>query len=359
MLWLAVICFGLTRLFAAHPVFTNRYYSIGFYPYVARGLSRFSDLFSFSLYNLLLLSALAGVALLIILAVSGRIKWKYMLVALVNLVAFAYCSFFWLWGFNYFRTNLFDRIGLQQDSIRSEQYELVFQSLIKEANGTGFEPEALIRSHVDSLVDRACYRLSNQMGLPYFQREPGSKVALAEGMLSRSSVYGYFGYLFNEVHVSRLCQPEEYPFLLAHELAHRYGIAGESEANFYAWLVCYESDSPVLQQAARVFLIRHLLDAGYGEMYRRGKSNGKLPENTNTDELHWFTQVADCFLKWNNLEDGFNDYERVILPVSQYLLQSGKLKKPDIKPKRKGRRNKKGNALVLHEFTFDKSPVSN
>ena len=52
---------------------------------------------------------------------------------------------------------------------------------------------------------------------------------------------------FAEAQVNEDVLPEQYPFTMAHEFAHLLGVGSEAEANYFAFLVCMQSDSDAMR----------------------------------------------------------------------------------------------------------------
>jgi len=318
ILLVAGICFALAAFLKKHPEITERYYSSGVYPLIARLLSRISDLFPFSLNNWLIASLPVLILFLFILAIAGRLGWKSFFWRLTNLFAIAYILFYLLWGFNFYRLSLYDRIGLQKDSMKDSQYERLFEQLAIESNTKLSSIDKLSHGQMDSLVNQAFQDQSAEIHIPYFQRSLTPKKMMAEQFLSGADILGYYGLFFNEIHVSSSCEPVDYPLILAHEMVHRYGIAGEQEANFFAWLICYQSESPELRHCARLFLLRHLISAGYGSEYLPGNSSD---EREKTKPAGLTTSLMKPFLNLVGRSQDEDEYQKMIEPAALYLLQ--------------------------------------
>lgn len=318
LVWLALLCFVAGRLLREFPHFCRHWYSGRFYPLVARALSKFSDWFSLSLDNVLVVALALLLVLSIVLVAAGKLKPARFAVGLLNLAAALYIGFYVLWGFNYSSGNRYEVLGLKADSVSATDYERIAEKLARLAGDEPVQVDELSRSRVDSLVEQAFRQQARSLGLPDLRRQIQPKTMLADSLLARASVFGYFGVFASEVHVSRRCQPADYPLLLAHERMHRLGITGEGEANFFAWLVCHRSPSAELRYCSRVFLLRHLLAAGYGQTLVAAfqpEKKDSLPET------RWMNHFTDRFLKWNAVSEGISDYGRVIEPAARYLLQ--------------------------------------
>ena len=83
---------------------------------------------------------------------------------------------------------------------------------------------------------------------------------------SKMGLSGYFGPFFNEIHVNHYLLPLDYPFVLAHEKAHQFGITSEAEANLVAFVICVRSDDQRLRYSGYQSLLLYFLrDASHLE----------------------------------------------------------------------------------------------
>lgn len=332
LVWLAVGCFMLTRILHHHHWFTERWYSRRLYPHIARTLIRFSDQFSFSLNSFFAGLVLFVVSILILTALVGKLKWSRLLVAFINLCAVVYLAFYALWGFNYYREPLYSRMNLQHGEISDADYELIMKHISRKATEVRVKMDSVSTGRIDTLVDGAFRRHAGHWSMPWLECNVHPKQMFAEAWLAKANVYGYYGVFFNEVHVSRLCTRLDYTMLLAHERVHRLGITGEAEANFYAWLLCYKSESPELRYAAHVFLLRNLFDAGYGQEFMKPIEQDSAQLKADELEAGWFKRLTDRFLKFNQVENGLSDYGRMIEPTANYLFQVEDIRNWDDRP---------------------------
>lgn len=321
LLWVTLGFFLLTRFLHYYPQLTERWYSRGIYPYIARSLTMFSDNFTLSLNTFFVNVLLAALLVLTLSFILGKLRFSRFGLIILNIGALVYITFYIVWGFNYYREPLYSRFAMKHDSISDTEYEDLVARISKKASVLKVPLDSLSIGKLDTLVDGAFRRQAGRWALPWLGRKIHPKQMMAESWLSKALIYGYYGPFFNEIHVSRLCTRSDYPLLLAHERVHRLGITGEGEANFYAWLLCYKSDSPELQYAADVFLLRHLFDAGYGKDYMKAVEQDSIKMLIDEMETGWFTRLTDRFLKWNKVENGLSDYGRVIEPAANYLFQ--------------------------------------
>lgn len=122
--------------------------------------------------------------------------------------------------------------------------------------------------------------------------------------------------------------------MLAHEKAHQFGITGESEANFYAWVVCRNSNSKQLQYSANLIALRYFMNQAYRlEGYREvvTKIDEQVINDIRNIQKHWLNlrnekveavaeRVNDAYLKTNQVEDGIRDYTGIVRHIMDFSL---------------------------------------
>ncbi|SHF38423.1 Protein of unknown function [Mariniphaga anaerophila] len=332
----ALITFLLTELAARNPAFVERYYSRGIYPVIASVFSFISSRVAFSLddlfYGLLILLPL----FLLLLAVLKRMSWKAAGKILLNSLAGIYIAFYFLWGFNYYRSDFNQRLGLAEQRANTDAFVAVLDGLAEKlsADWTGYEN--MKKEHIDSLVEESYKRIAPALKLQYPSGKRRAKNITAGMLFAQAGISGYYGPFFNEVHVNPYNLPVEYPFVLAHEKAHQFGITSEAEANFYAWLVCTQSSSKQLRYSANLVIFRYFLFHG-SRLEQIPGIAGKLDEKVKTDfrriREHWVelrnekidraaSKVNDAYLKSNKVTGGIEDYTGVVKFVMDFSADS-------------------------------------
>jgi hypothetical protein len=332
----AVITFFLTELAARNPVWIEKYYTEGIYPVIATFLSRFSGLFPFSLSDLFYGFLMLLPFILILLLVFKRIAWKFALKSALNILALAYILFYFLWGFNYFRNDLNQRLEIPEQKPDTENFIRVFESLVERVNASQTDFENITKSEIDSLVEVSFKKWAPVLKLQYPLGKRRAKEITLSRFFARAGISGYYGPFFNEVHVNRYNLPLEYPFVLAHEKAHQFGVTSEAEANFYAWVVCSQSESKHLQYSANLAIFRYFLYQG-SRLEELPQIIEKLDEGVKADFMkirqHWqklrnekidivASKVNDAYLKTNKVEKGIQDYSGVVKHIMDFSADS-------------------------------------
>ncbi len=333
MLWRASILVlaaaaGLTPL---PPGGIDRVYSSDLYLRWQPWLTSASNLVPFAVFDLLVLclgAAWFGLAAvdrwrggLAWLAVAGRAAVRTAVWA-----AALYVAFIVLWGLNYRRVPLADKLQFEAAGVSAAAARSLAVRAVDDLN---------------ALHDRAHAGLSNGDEAP---RELPTLFARAERALgaSRLAVPGrpkrsIFDLYFRRAGVAGMIDPYlletlvasdllpfERPFVIAHEWGHLAGYADESEANFVAWITCLQGP-PAFQYSAWMALFgdiiasvprrdRAALVAALGPgpradiraMRERALRNISPPVSM----AGW--RVYDRYLKANRVEAGTASYAAVV-----------------------------------------------
>jgi len=327
----ALLTFGLTELAALAPGRVEQIYSRGLYPPIARLLSYISGWIPFSISDLFYVVLAFFLLALITFLIIGKLRFRPFLKTVANTVALAYLAFYWLWGFNYYRQGLNERLDLEAAPPSTEAFKEVFTWLIQCTNASWMPMDSLDQDAIQHAVSQAYADNHHWLQLDdYGDSRP--KTALFSRFWAAAGVGGYYGPFFSEIHTNHYLYPTEYPCVLAHETAHRRGITSEAEANFYAWLVCHQSPDPRLQYSANSYLLRffiyqarHLedfkalvqplrqevrVDLRNLQAHYRALSHEKVEKAA--------SKANDVYLKTNKVKTGIDDYNGVIKYVMDY-----------------------------------------
>ena len=255
------------------------------------------------------------------------------MVFLFNLISIAYLSFYWLWGFNYFRQPFNERLEIGKSVTGTSQFMDVFESIIEKANKYQISTsEEYSVQFLDSTIEAAYKRYAGflKIGYPMGIRKP--KHILFSNFFAKAGISGYYGPFLNEVHINRHIHRLEYPVVVAHEKAHQFGITSEAEASFYAWFVCSHSDSDFLRYCAALYVLRYFLNQGY-KLEGFQEKVKLISEPVRNDLIgirnHWIalrnekidhiaSKANDAYLRSNRVEAGIEDYKGVIALVMDF-----------------------------------------
>jgi hypothetical protein len=161
------------------------------------------------------------------------------------LVALGYLAFLATWGLNYRRAPLEDKIDYDTTRVSSDAAIRFATLVVQQTN-----------AHYGAAGERTIKVTALEYGFVETQRLLGHQAFAEPGRPKWSLLQPYFRWTAIsgmtvpgplEIILNPDLLPVELPFTLAHEWAHLAGYADESEANFFAWLLCVRSDDPFIR----------------------------------------------------------------------------------------------------------------
>ena len=327
---IAVVALALVAAWAPiGPSVVEDWFSTGIYPAIQRTVTPFSNFAPLALLDALSVAAVIVVAVALTRAVravrrTGRARPVWTALGRLSVAAaVTYLAFLFLWGLNYRRVPMEQRLLVPPGSPPPEavvQLGLTaaaqLNELHDEAHGSGWQQEPrdsapLLRAFRD--IQRALSdappaepgRLKRSMLGPYF------RWTSVDGMINP------FGL---EVLVNPDLLPFERPFVAAHEWAHLAGYADESEASFVGWLTCLRADAPARYSG---WLALYWQVSGEVAQRERARIAETLAAGPRRDidavvarirrsEKPWLRdagwRVYDRYLKANRVEEGVRSY---------------------------------------------------
>jgi hypothetical protein len=322
----------------------ERVYSASIYPEIQRILTPVSNLVPFALFDVLTVAALVVLILAVAFAiVRARAQRRLQPIgalafSLATSGALVYLAFLAVWGLNYRRIPMSERLVLAAQPPSTEQVvklglEAIRQinALHKRAHVDGWETDprndqALVKAYalvLEQLIGRSVAvpgRLKSTIYGPYF------RWTTVDGMVDPFAL---------EALANPDLLPFERTFVAAHEWAHLAGFADEAEANFVAWLTCVHG-SVSAQYSGWLSLYwqiggevdpqnrQRLWDAvaegprGDVRAINDRLQRGQLPFLRSAS---W--RVYDRYLRANRVEEGIRSYGQVINLVLRARFENG------------------------------------
>jgi hypothetical protein len=325
---LALVC-GFAPL---SPSFVERWYSTGIYPFVQRTLTSVSNSVPFALFDALTIGAVVVTLVALVRGIrrarQAR-RWSLLLITLVNIgtgLAVVYLVFLGLWGFNYRRVPMTERLVIDRNAPSSEAVVALglqaveqMNALYEGAHAEGDNPPWL-DGRLRDAFDRAQGFLSDAP-----PAVPGRLKSTIYGPYLRwTSVDGMVNPFGLEVMANPDLLPVERPFVAAHEWAHLAGYADESEANFVGWLTCVRAGTAA-QYSGWLYLYWQLSgEAGAQDRARLASALAPGPrrdieaivERVRRGQMPLLRRsswmVYDQYLKANRVEAGVRSYGLVV-----------------------------------------------
>lgn len=254
-------------------------------------------------------------------------------------------AFLLLWGFNYGRISLPEQLGLAPKPLTTEELweELrqttkvvsILRTQLPLSDTSDYESLPLDQ-HTQARIRATMIKQLARIGYPTTGLVRIRTVW--PGTLLRFNTSGIYFPLSGEGHVDEGLHSLQFPFVMAHEMAHGYGITDEGACNFLAWLACTRADNLYIRYSGHLMYFRYLGSAvrrrdpeGY-LAFRQNLPLGVLADlNSINANLDKFEEIApglkdvvyDSYLKSQGIADGMASYSRVIDLVAAW--QSARL----------------------------------
>lgn len=331
---LALLTYLIVRISARNPLIIERYYAEGIYPYIAAGFSFFSKIVPFSLWDVFWIFATLLFITAIIFVIIRRLKLSVFMLRLFQTLATLYFFFYFAWGFNYFRPKMESRIGWEKPSPDEAFFREILDSIIVKTNKSYSIIVPTDYKRIDSLIEISYRNNAGALRIDYPNGSRRPKKMILSSLFAKSGVSGYFGPFFNEVHLNQYLLPMEYPFVLAHEKAHQFGISSEAEANFAAFMICTTSGDRRLQYSGNMQLLLYFLSDAHQLKDRDqyiDRIDSLVIKDIRTQRKHWQdlenktldkvqTAANNAYLKTNRIQEGVKNYNSVVsLVITWYF----------------------------------------
>jgi hypothetical protein len=238
-----------------------------------------------------------------------------------------YILFLLLWGLNYRRMPMADRLAIDRAPPTSEQVVELGLTAVGEMNslyGAAHQQASVVPEWQDGVLLSAFADVQRALSdAPPV--EPGRLKASLLGPYFRwTGVDGMVNPFGLEVIANPDLLPFERPFVAAHEWSHLAGYANEADANFVGWLTCIRA-SPRHQYSGWFYLYWQI--SGEVNNEERRKLNAALGDGPRADINAVITRlrrgeipalqkaswhVYDKYLKANRVEAGVRSYGEVV-----------------------------------------------
>jgi hypothetical protein len=276
---------------------------------------------------------------------SWRLNWKENSLTIISYFSVAYFVFHLLWGFNYYRVPLFEKMNIQREYSDEDLYNFT-EKLIVKSNEIQFEItknknlKVCIPYSQDSIFKMTQNGYANlAKQYPFFEYKIESrKKSLFSLPLTYMGFGGYINPFTNEAQVNYKTPIVGLPMTINHEMAHQLGFASESECNFIGFLACIKNDDLYFKYSAYSNALRYCMDnIGMKNEenfnYFKSKINPGIIENYKENDAFWnsydtfidkgFHAFYDYFLKINQQKDGIESYSKYVdLLVNYYKIKT-------------------------------------
>lgn len=334
----------LVKWLSNYPSVIEEYYSNGIYPYISILLRAILGWIPFS-FGDVLYTVFAIMVINYIYKHWKRIKQKPLLFLKdsVTVLSIVYFAFHFLWGMNYHRQPIDQKLGIEREYTVEELVDLT-KFIAKRANqyqleltGDTISPVHIpySKKQIFSKTEEAYINFARLY--PDFEHQ---HLSLKSSIYSIPLTYmGYGGYLnpfTNEAQVNGATPKFRLPTISCHEVGHQLGYSAEDATNFIGYLVTSHSNDPYFKYSAYNHALGYCLSDLYykdEEKYKEVVESINLGVKENFNELRdfWekyenpleplFKSVFNTFLKVNNQKDGIKSYNSVVGLIVNYQKQ--------------------------------------
>ena len=244
-----------------------------------------------------------------------------------------------IWGYNYGRISIEDQLELTLKPLSIEEIKeetqwttrkaIELRKLVADIDTNALGEEFLPKD-LENEMRASLKSVLTELGYPTFGRVRARK--LHPGVLLRLRAAGVYWFFVGEGNIDSGLHPLQKPFTTAHEMAHGYGFGDEGTCNFLAYLACLKSNHAYIRYAGMLTYWRYIAreykirkPEQYQQFRDANLSKGMIND---LDAIYAngekypsiFDGIRDAtydtYLKAQGLDDGLENYNRVVILVN-------------------------------------------
>jgi len=350
LIWIAILAvvWFLLMLWADFPLKVERYYSEGIYPAICHIFHPVFNLFPFSVGDLIYIAVIiciifAAVKFFRLLFSGDWKRWLAFSFGMVIRIEVAVLLFYSLWGMNYFRPSMGERMHLTDTAYTTELLTDVTRQLIDSANISRDRLTVADMRQVNDSIYQTAIRAIKKISAdsPTFRTyHPRIKPSLLTPVLNYLATSGYYNPFTAESQLNYEVPYFERPFIACHEMSHQMGFGAEDEANFSGFLAGIGSKDRLMRYSCYQLGMDECLHALRFRDTAAFSSVRKLISPTvkadfRQERLYWLRfrgkvghisgLFYDDFLKANNQPHGLETYNQMVLLLVTWHRGTGRL----------------------------------
>lgn len=325
----------VVKVASQFPVFIERYYSNGIYPFLSR-ISRTT----FGFTSISIGDLIYGIVLFFVFRwlwksrKTWKTNWKDNVLKIVSFTSVFYFSFHLLWAINYHRIPLYEKLAVDKE-YSIDELEVFTMQLIEKTNSIQYEitkndsAKVVVPYSSQEIFDLSVKSYTEtEKHFPFLKYQKKSiKASLISTPLSYMGFGGYLNPFTNEAQVNDCLPKYNFPTTTLHEMAHQIGYASESEANFIGYLASVHSEDVYFQYSGYSFALKYCLrtleryEEGFSKKYFKIIHPGVLKNFEESKQFNEdyksfvepiFETFYDNFLKLNQQKDGMDGYSKFV-----------------------------------------------
>jgi hypothetical protein len=323
------------------PAAVEATFSTALYPAWQRAATSATNAVPFAVFDLVLAAAILA---LVVPAIgswrrSGGGPWRRAGAALRTALVAVAATYLWFlasWGFNYQRSPVDARVGLDRRRATPERLSVFAIDTVEHLNR--LRPLAQAQPWPDRVALVETLQPAFRAVLPRLGVHRGvvagvPKWSVLQPYFRWAGIDGVTNPFVPEVVVNHDLLPMEWPFTLAHEWGHLAGLAHEAEASYAGWLTC-QAGTDQTRYSAALWAFGHVFAASPRE--QQLVLSSRLGDGPRADlraiamrtshrvrvvqRMSWATY--DRYLKSNRVAEGLASYDAAIVLILAGLPES-------------------------------------
>lgn len=342
LVYFLIIQLVAIRIVAFFPEFVETYYSNGWYQFTSHLSRKVLGSIGFSVGDIIY-GIVIGYLIYRIIKFRKTITLKSLVLSILNVISIFYFLFHLLWGMNYYRVPLHEKMNLSYEYSYEQLLDFT-DRLIEKSNNLHFQiTQNDSLKVVNPYSNQQIYEKSQNGYDNLAQKYPEFtyknhciKNSLISIPLSYMGFGGYMNPFTGEAQVNAMLPKYTFPTTALHEMSHQIGYASESEANFIGYLASVYSDDPYFKYSGTIFALRYCLrniekmNPDALESYLAKVDYG-IRLNFEETKAFWdsyqtpievvFEVFYHNFLKANSQEEGLESYSKFVGLLMSYESQ--------------------------------------
>jgi hypothetical protein len=315
-------------------------YADGFYQWTSVAQRSISAIFPFALgdflYAALIVYCLWSVFMLIKKAILKELTAADRSVIPIQLISFLlilYIVFKLLWGLNYSRPSISERLGISDEKYTTKELVRLGSFLVKKVNLLDQQRKSQkVKYGITALKNNSkiAYDLLAKSNSFFNYPVPAVKPVMFSWFVSKIGIEGYYCPLSGEANINMRLPYMDLPFVTSHEISHTLGIAREDEANLIGYLVSISSPDVNFRYSGYYNILRSVLfeirmksPEDFSRLLKQinagtladFKEEQEFWRKYNGDMSAYMGTALDKFLKINNQKKGTDSYQDIVLWV--------------------------------------------
>ena len=258
-----------------------------------------------------------------------RYRFWNRILSILNFWGWILATFYFIWGFNYQRPELHEKLGLVNFTLKEKGLQRMLNNSLEAFEMINYEELQFGLDVNEEWLDEIRILQHEFLGSTgtYCTGSAKVKRLYPEGVFRKIGISGMYLPWTGQGNVDASLSNFEYPFIAAHEMSHAHGVTNEGEASFAAYATCIKSKNEIVKYSAELYLLRNILfelkmrdeDLFYNAMERLpGKIKfdlQKIRENMQRFP-DIFPEISDAvndtFLKAQGIESGSSSYGELL-----------------------------------------------